>query len=349
MKMMITLLSPRYLSLLILSILPLTIRPVNAAESCPAGATGITLPQFTIFLRGSSTGVAGETIAGCNQLELQAALVYRADCPDGLTCVAFSDGILSITDVTNHRATGLYSTNALGGIGRPSIPLIGPSTDPANCPGAISGIVSDRMLYTITPENMAAGRVTFRVQYDDCTLWLNGFQSNSASGSFETFVNIAAPPSCRVALFNSVFPGELASLTATPLGSPPFTFAWTGPNGFTAGNTNTIIINNVQPANTGVYTATVTDKFGCSASASSTLTLIPRFTSVKRTGLNLIMTGSGGPTNGTYTVLTTTDASTPMTLWVPLVTNSFDGEGEFSFTNRITINEPQKYFRLLLR
>src|SRR5436190_16486205 len=145
-----------YSLLLLIGLLPLG----KAAESCPAGATGTSVrPQLSIFLRGSALGVAGGTIGSCQQLELQAALVYQPDCPGGLTCVSFSDGVLGITEIINHADTGLYLTNVLGVSGKPNVPLIGPTTDPVNCPGAQQRIDAGRVLYTLTPANIAAGRV----------------------------------------------------------------------------------------------------------------------------------------------------------------------------------------------
>src|SRR5204863_8891879 len=131
----------KYSSLLLAGLLPLASQRASAAESCPQGATGTSVtPQLSIFLRGTSVGKAGGIIGACQQLELQAALVYQSDCPGGLICVAFSDGILGIEQIINHVATGLYTTNVLGVPGKPIVPLIGPTTDPANCPGAVTRV-----------------------------------------------------------------------------------------------------------------------------------------------------------------------------------------------------------------
>jgi hypothetical protein len=66
----------------------------------------------------------------------------------------------------------------------------------------------------------------------------------------------------------------------------------------------------VQPINTGVYTAVVADAFGCSTNASAMLAIVPQFTLVSMEGGNLLLSGCGGTSNGTYTVLTATNLST---------------------------------------
>ncbi len=61
---------------------------------------------------------------------------------------------------------------------------------------------------------------------------------------------------------------------------------------------------------------------------------------------NLIFGGSGGPANGNYVVLTTTNATTVLANWTPVITNSFDGSGNFSATN--AIGTGQHYYAIKL-
>ena len=49
----------------------------------------------------------------------------------------------------------------------------------------------------------------------------------------------------------------------------------------------------------------------------------------------LMVTGTGGITNGNYYLLGTTNLLTPMSNWLRLATNPFDGNGNFSFTNEV--------------
>jgi autotransporter-associated beta strand protein len=60
----------------------------------------------------------------------------------------------------------------------------------------------------------------------------------------------------------------------------------------------------------------------------------------------LVLTGSGGITNGTYYVLTSTNLAVPLTNWTRLQTNQFDSSGSFNFTNPINQNSVQSFYLL---
>jgi T5SS/PEP-CTERM-associated repeat protein len=72
-----------------------------------------------------------------------------------------------------------------------------------------------------------------------------------------------------------------------------------------------------------------------------------QFNSLAVTGSQLLFSGSGGASNGTYRVLATTNAVLPMTQWTPVATNLFDDTGNFHFTNTITPGVPRRFYRLL--
>jgi len=74
----------------------------------------------------------------------------------------------------------------------------------------------------------------------------------------------------------------------------------------------------------------------------------PVISSTRVLGGNLIFSGTGGTTNGNYSVLTTTNITTPQTNWTALVTNSFDANGAFSVTNAISAGTPRRFYRLKL-
>jgi hypothetical protein len=60
------------------------------------------------------------------------------------------------------------------------------------------------------------------------------------------------------------------------------------------------------------------------------------------------LVGTGGVTNGTYYVLTSTNISAPLTNWTRLLTNQFDASGNFNFTNSISPDAPQDFYLLQL-
>lgn len=69
--------------------------------------------------------------------------------------------------------------------------------------------------------------------------------------------------------------GKTVYLTVFPAGgTAPYTYSWTGPNGFSSTQQNPSI-NNVSAAANGVYSVSVTDANGNSGSATTTVTTIP--------------------------------------------------------------------------
>lgn len=72
----------------------------------------------------------------------------------------------------------------------------------------------------------------------------------------------------------------------------------------------------------------------------------PRFATVSLSGTNIVLFGVDGAPGAGYTMLTATNVTTPTANWLVLFTNQFNGSGQFSFSNSINPNEPQRYFRL---
>ena len=62
----------------------------------------------------------------------------------------------------------------------------------------------------------------------------------------------------------------------------------------------------------------------------------------------LVFTGSGGTPGATYYVLTATNLATPVAGWMPIFTNQFDSNGNFSVTNGPATNA-QSFYRLQLQ
>jgi hypothetical protein len=65
-------------------------------------------------------------------------------------------------------------------------------------------------------------------------------------------------------------------------------------------------------------------------------------------GGNFVLIGTGGSSNGTYFVLTSTNIGLPLSNWTRLFTNQFDGSGNFNFTNVPGTNTPQAFYLLQL-
>ncbi|WP_170154522.1 HYR domain-containing protein [Mangrovibacterium diazotrophicum] len=69
--------------------------------------------------------------------------------------------------------------------------------------------------------------------------------------------------------------GDNLTLSATPLGGTSnYSYAWTGPNGFSSSLQNPVI-NSITTSATGTYSVTVTDTNGCTATSSVSTTVRP--------------------------------------------------------------------------
>jgi glucose/arabinose dehydrogenase len=76
---------------------------------------------------------------------------------------------------------------------------------------------------------------------------------------------------------------------------------------------------------------------------------IPVISSVKISGANFIASGIGGPNNGTYLLLTSTNLTFPAASWTHAATNPFDAGGNFIFTNPIDPGVPVLFYLLQLQ
>ena len=56
-------------------------------------------------------------------------------------------------------------------------------------------------------------------------------------------------------------------------GASPFTYAWTGPNGFTSTDDNPVVTASASTAQNGTYTVVITDGFGCQKTANVTVSV----------------------------------------------------------------------------
>lgn len=72
----------------------------------------------------------------------------------------------------------------------------------------------------------------------------------------------------------------------------------------------------------------------------------PFFRRIELVGTNIVITGTGGVPFRSYTVLTSTNLALPVALWTTIATNTFDGDGNFAFTNVVGPDELQRFYML---
>jgi T5SS/PEP-CTERM-associated repeat protein len=73
---------------------------------------------------------------------------------------------------------------------------------------------------------------------------------------------------------------------------------------------------------------------------------VPRIGSITPAGTNVVMSGTGGPANGAYVVLASTNIAMSLPNWTPILTNQFDSSGNFSFTSPVDPGLSRRFFVL---
>lgn len=99
------------------------------------------------------------------------------------------------------------------------------------------------------------------------------------------------------------------------------------------------IVDNLGDTNTSEITVTVT-------SAPTAPTDSASITAEFRSGTNLVIEGTNNNVPNTsfhYEVLSSTNIATPLSNWTPIVTNPFNADGTFDYTNPILPGTPQQY------
>lgn len=79
-----------------------------------------------------------------------------------------------------------------------------------------------------------------------------------------------------------------------------------------------------------------------------TLPSPPSINNISVNNGNLVLSGSGGASSGTFYLLTSTNLTTPLSNWTPLLTNQFDAGGNFNLTNPVDPTAPQSFYLLQL-
>jgi autotransporter-associated beta strand protein len=103
----------------------------------------------------------------------------------------------------------------------------------------------------------------------------------------------------------------------------------------------------ISPATPGPGQVWDISALGTSGTIKVASTVPPRFGGITLVGgTNLVMSGSNGTALHTYYVLASTNVTLPVSNWTSIATNTFDNNGNFSFTNAINPAIPQRFFRI---
>ncbi len=219
------------------------------------GAINLTVSNNVSSLGYAWSGPSGFT-ASTEDISGLAAGTYTYNVTDGPCSITGSvtltqpTAISGATIVNNHvnchgAATGQLTASASGGVSPYSYKLNG--TGSSQPSGTFAGLVAGSYFVVVTDAN-------------GCT-----FTTNT--------VTITEPGvTVMISATNNgpVGHGGSLSVSSTPSGGvTPYTFSWTGPDGFTSSAEDPAAISPATAAATGTYTVVVTDANGCTATAST--------------------------------------------------------------------------------
>jgi autotransporter-associated beta strand protein len=92
-----------------------------------------------------------------------------------------------------------------------------------------------------------------------------------------------------------------------------------------------------------------TNLLNAAGTVSVVLNTTPVIGSISISGSGLGLSGTGGVGNANYILLGATNLFTPASNWTRLLTNQFDGFGNFNFTTNANTSSPQTFYRLQLQ
>ena len=178
-------------------------------------------------------------------------------------------------------------------------------------------IVQDGLLQSFYLTFLPSSRLTVRLNNtnDYGKFSLRG--ATTVTGAFSAVLAPAYTPSVGDAFQVLTYGSETGNFTATNL--PPW-IGWQTTYGSTAFSL-LVVQTNVAPA------------FSAFTSANG----------------SVIFSGMNGTPGKAYWILTGTNLTEPVANWMPVATNTIQGDGQFGFTNVIDLSQPQQFFILKLQ
>jgi PKD repeat protein len=191
----------------------------------------------------------------------------------------------------------------------------------------------------------------------------DSFYSMVANGSDPTLVGSFTLAANGVVTFNTgSTPPPVAGFTGTPTtGFTPLQVVFTNTSTGSITNwlwnfgdghsiTNSAASNVTNTYAVGSYTVTliVTGAGGASTNVQTSYIAaspVPTIGNVTLPGGQLVFSGTNCPAGVQYRILTSTNVALPLSSWTPVVTNTFPGNGSYSYTN--STGKSAAFFRLV--
>ncbi|HTR41674.1 MAG TPA: autotransporter-associated beta strand repeat-containing protein [Pseudomonadales bacterium] len=213
-----------------------------------------------------------------------------------------------------------------------------------------------------SPNVIIAGGATFDVSADGVVgpfrLGSSQTLSNSTStatinGTIDARVGslaltyVPGTPSLSITngtLILSAATGLKINNTGAPLGSGSYIIISTN----TGGSVSGVLPSSFAVNGSGIAAGATASLATNDGALELVVTLpVPRITGMNVSGTTLTMTATNGPANGQFVLIGSTNLALPLNQWMPILTNSFDGNGNLNFsTNIINPDNPLEFYLL---
>jgi fibronectin-binding autotransporter adhesin len=291
--------------------------------------------SFGALFGGAATALAGSSTAPANPTTyvvggVNTNSVFNGTISDGASPTALVfNGPGSLTLTGNNTFSGnttvnggtLIVNNAIGsGTGSGTVTINGGATLGGN--GIIGGQVSLAAGATLAPGSNGSGTLTITNDLGLNNASILQFQLGASSSQVAVTGDLTLGGTLNISAAAGFGPGTYTLFNyGGALGVGTLTLG-TMPSGF-----NYTIDTSIQ----GQVNLVVSG---------------PQFGKILATANGLVISGSGGTTNGTYYLLSSSNLTMPLSQWTRVSTNQFDGSGNFNLTNSVSGNTPAQFYRL---
>lgn len=161
-------------------------------------------------------------------------------------------------------------------------------------------------------------------------------------------ITAVAPTITSAAPTGTATVGVPYNFTCTATGTAPITFTAPGlPTGLAMSTAGVI---SGTPTAASNFSGTITAANGTTPNATQAFSILVSVVPASITGTalqgnNLILSGTG-PANGAYTVMTSAEVNPIGAAWTASGNGTFNGSGQFRFTNAISAGQNQKFYKL---
>lgn len=295
---------------------------LNGNVLLESGDSVFNVTGLAMYITGPISGPEGFIKEGASPLTLEGTNTYTGDTTITTgTLVLDTNSTISDSDVID-----LYSGTTLDVSQRSDATLTLASGQTLEGTGAVNGSLIAGAGSTVSPGASSVGTLTVTN-----TVALSGFTSMGLDQAGATNSVLASD--------STITYGGVLDLTylsgALPSGSSFKLFQAKSYQGS---------FSNISPATPGPGQVWDVSALGTSGTIRVTAESSPRFGAITLSSGNVVISGSNGVADGSYYVLTTTNLALPLADWTRIATNTFDGSGDFSFTN--TATGPQRFFLL---